>query len=129
MRYIISAELSTLDQATNKQRSNDLKALLRSHGLNARLAIGRYKGIDETSYLIETDSIHASNAYETMIELARLFDQECFLALSGGHGTLIGPNGTTLGQLIFEETLTDIRPSEDHTAIKTGERYLILKGR
>lgn len=128
MRFLISAELSTLSPEVNAMRSKELKALLKGHGLNPKQAFGRYKGIDEVSYLIEASPEHASRAHSLIQGLANDYGQESILALQGTSGVIQTPQGETLARLtVVQESLETERPSTDHTAVKVGSQWLILR--
>lgn len=125
--FMISAEVSSLTKDINLGRTRYLKHALKSLGLVPRPILGRYKGIDEDSFLIETSPESASSVSKALQDLALRFDQECFLALSGSKASLIDRNGNHIGSLtLVQDTLEDSRPDHDHTAIKIGNQYRVL---
>lgn len=129
--YFISAELSTLTKEINQGRTAYLKHALKNLGLSAKPCLGRYKSVDEASFVIEATPETASVIQLKLQDIALRFDQECILALRGSNGSLIDHTGTQIASLTLEsDSLVEHRPDHDHTAIPIGDRYrvLVLKG-
>lgn len=128
IRYFISAELSTLAPEVNALRTRELHALLKGYQLHPRQAVGRYKGIDEISFMIEASPDNASRAHSIIQSLAKDYGQESLLILQDKRGVIESPSGERLAELtLVQESIEDERPKEDHTAIKSGARWLILR--
>ena len=114
MYYFISAELSTLSERENIERTEELRDTLTISNIPFQEVEGRYSGQPETSFMITSE-------YEARA-IARIWDQECYLALdSRGAGTLHKPDGEYLATLGLKR-LRKEAPMGDHT--KIGEVYL-----
>lgn len=88
---IISAEKSTERALENIQRSAELEAILEEQGYNFKRAVGSYRGIRETSYLVPVTKY---TEVEELRLLAKQFGQESILEIKQGHGWLLFTDGT-----------------------------------
>lgn len=87
---ILSAEKSTETPRTNLERSAELEGVLEDHGYKFKRAIGRYRGAEETSFIVPVNNNH--NIQELKL-IATVFQQESVLEVGQGHGWLLYTNG------------------------------------
>lgn len=87
---IISAEKSTANTLDNIRRSAELEAVLESSGMSFKRAIGRFRGTEETSYVVRT---HTRGEVYYLRKLASEFQQESVLEVTQGHGWLLLTGG------------------------------------
>lgn len=114
MYYFISAELSTLSERENIERTEELRDLLLTKGIDFQEVEGCYSGQPETSFILTSEILARW--------VCRVFDQECYLALdSRGVGTLHKPDGEYLATLGLSR-IKRAAPLGDHT--KIGSNYL-----
>lgn len=85
--YILSAELSTLNQTVNTTRTELLEHLLRLKGFKFKRILGCYKGSQEVSFMVQ--DLDHKNA----IELAKVFNQESILELNNNKALLLYTTG------------------------------------
>jgi len=83
---ILSAEKSELSTLDNIQRSAELESSLELSQYTFKRAIGRYRGTQETSYIVPVDTRHD---IQFLRILAASFQQESILEVSQGHGWLL----------------------------------------
>ena len=87
---ILSAEKSTESTLDNIQRSAELESSLELSQYTFKRAIGRYRGTQETSYIVPVDTRHD---IQFLRILAASFQQESILEVSQGHGWLLFTDG------------------------------------
>jgi hypothetical protein len=88
---VISAEKSNLSALENIQRSAELEDCLDAIGLTYKRAIGRYRGSEETSFIVTLNTYKQINI---MLRLGVEFNQESILEIKQGHGWLINTDGS-----------------------------------
>lgn len=87
---ILSAERSNLSTLDNIQRSAELEGVLEDHRFTFKRAIGRYRGTQETSYIVP---VHTRGDIHQLKLIATVFQQEAILEIAQGHGWLLYTNG------------------------------------
>jgi len=94
--FIISAELSTLSKAENKDRTASLIKLLHSLRLPFKIADGMYEGVAEQSLYIV-----AENTYNSVIKnIANEYEQHSYMRIySDGHAELVYVNAANKGEV------------------------------
>jgi len=70
---IISAELKALPYIDNIMRTNRLRKLLSDSGYTFKDALGRFDGVNETSFVVN------SNDVDALRSIALTFDQQCVM--------------------------------------------------
>jgi hypothetical protein len=88
---ILSAEKSTESTLDNIQRSAELESSLELSQYTFKRAIGRYRGTQETSYIVPVDT---RQDIQFLRILAASFQQESILEVSQGHGWLLYTEGS-----------------------------------
>lgn len=88
---VISAEKSTLPARENIYRSAELVEILKERGYPFRLATGSYRGVRETSYVVQVTRYTEVN---DLRQLAAEFEQESILEIKLQHGWLLFTDGT-----------------------------------
>lgn len=83
---ILSAEKSTESTLDNIQRSAELESSLELSRYAFRRAIGRYRGTQETSYVVP---VSTKEDIQFLRILAASFQQESILEVNQGHGWLL----------------------------------------
>lgn len=122
---LVSAELSHLTKIENAARSRAFLDAVES--FKPIECLGRYRGVDELSYLIEVTNA-SSYSHSYLSNLIKGLDQECHLLIHGNLANAVGysrNDGKNIGTLELIESLRldkDYigvnRPESDHTAIK-----------
>jgi len=87
---ILSAEKSELSTLDNIQRSAELEGVLEDHAFTFKRAIGRYRGSQETSYIVP---VQTKTDIHQLKLIATVFKQESILEVSQGHGWLLFTEG------------------------------------
>lgn len=112
---LMSAELSTLNQTQNNDRTAELERLMLEKGLKFGPATGSYKGTLEKSFVIDA----SEDILPVVDELARKFGQESVLVVDENQkATLIFSDGKkeVLGQMM----------AVDHE--NAGENWTLVNG-
>jgi len=109
---LISAELSSLSQEENKQRTEELLARLQRADMAFKKVQGKYQGTTETSYLV----VAMTASDRTFLEiLGKEYGQECILYVDRDRlATLIYSDKVTpIGS--FKLISKDKEPTGDYT--------------
>ncbi|MCI0560308.1 MAG: hypothetical protein MN733_17620 [Nitrososphaera sp.] len=76
---VISAERAALDSETNAARTSSLRKKLDANGLGYAVARGRYKGVDEASFVVQVPSAKLGEVLPLLRRLGRIYFQESIL--------------------------------------------------
>lgn len=87
---ILSGEKANESTLDNIQRSAELEGVLEDHGFTFKRAIGRFRGVQETSFIVPVRGREDINQLKL---IATVFKQESILELNQGHGWLLYTDG------------------------------------
>lgn len=90
--FIVSAEHSTVSSNINYARTQNLRRMLETAGLNVREVAGMYKGQAEHSILVAPSPFSAEDTRQIVLRAAQNFEQESVLEINNtGHSWLLEP--------------------------------------
>ncbi|MDB4725837.1 hypothetical protein OAF54_00280 [bacterium] len=117
MYYIISAELSTLSERENIERTEELADLLEEREIPYQSTVGRFNGVKESSFVVFSEKV--AEYY------CKAFDQQCYMFVDRrGDASLHAPDGEPLTFLGRTKTVPHEPLNSDYTKHKHG--YLIV---
>jgi len=90
IQIVISGEKSNQSTLENIQTSSELESVLEDGGYTYRRAVGRYRGVQETSYMV---TIYSAADVHRLLGIAAEFGQESILEINQGHGWLLFTGG------------------------------------
>jgi hypothetical protein len=100
---VISAEKSNLSTLENIERTAEMESCLQFFSFTYRRAVGRYRGVEESSFLIPVETYAQVHRLRS---LGAEFDQESILEIKQGHGWLLNTDGDSEEYLgtVYEAT-------------------------
>lgn len=119
---ILSGELKALSGIENLKRTNTLRLRLQREGYSFKEALGRFQGVDETSFVVN------SNDTDSLLDIANKYDQISILLVDdiSRDAYLVDSNGKSCYVGIFQLSNRDeALANEAFTMI--NEAFYVIK--